>query len=446
MNSYAGNELWEIDCSKFNFFARHRGRKIRFTYALVVDVGTRRLCGSSVGVSESTELLIRALRRAVQEYGAPRTLRADQGKANRGTAIADYNRRRGGVDWQEITGIVADMMCDYEQCQGRSGWQKGSVESQVNVVSTHFDPSFGPAYIGRNHKDRTPGVDAWAGKHLQELKSLEEVDALLGKFIEGRNALPRADMDGLSPAEKFAKTAIPKRVVPEAVLNVRLLRAMRVRVTNKGVPVRIGGEVFLYGGREPEVWKRTGQELIVRVNDDDVAHVLLCDLDNRPLFEVARDDLSGVTSDTLREIGKRKSRARKLRREHFEHIDIGRTPTADAAIQLQFEYAEQKTRDRVARTDVEVREQRGVVLLHSPFDTALKDIQRQKLKAAVGAEAMSPPPGPSLADLMAQASLDNEDASFRGGPTLSDLFGDADAGEAAADPFDLLSGGSDDDR
>ena len=437
--AYAGGELFELDCSRSNFFAVHRGRKLRPVYALVVDVGTRMLVGHAVAVSESTELLIRALRRAVLRYGAPKTLRADQGKANRGTGISDYNRRKSGVDFHHLTGLAADMMCKFESCQGRSGWMKGSVESAVGTASMGFDTQFGKAYIGNNHRNRVRGVDAWADEHLDELTSLEEVDELLGKWIDARNKLPRQDMGGLSPAEKFAKTAIPFRKVPEAVLNVRLLRAMRVRVTNRGVPVRIGGEAIYFGANRPEVWERTGQELIARVNDDDLSRVLLCDLDGRPLFEVARDELKGVTSDTLREIGKRKAKARKLRREHFEHIDIGRTPTADAAIQLQAEYAEAKARDRAARAGGEVPESRGVVLLHSPFDAAVKDIQRQELRAAVGAEAISPPPGMSLADLMARARRDNEDTSFLGGPKLSDLFGVAASAEATADPFDLLS-------
>lgn len=252
--AYAGGELFELDCSRSNFFAVHRGRKLRPVYALVVDVGTRMLVGHGVAVSESTELLIRALRRAVREYGAPKRLRADQGKANRGTGVSDWSRRKGGVDYKEITGIVADMMCEYEQCQGRSGWQKGSVESAVKTVGMSFDPSFGPAYIGNNHRNRTPGVDAWADGHLDELKSLEEVDELLGKWIDARNKLPRQDMGGLSPAEKFAKTAIPFRKVPESVLNVRLLRALRVRVTNRGVPVRIGGEAIYFGANQCATW------------------------------------------------------------------------------------------------------------------------------------------------------------------------------------------------
>lgn len=165
----------------------------------------------------------------------------------------------------------------------------------------------------------------------------------------------------------------------------------------------------------------------------------MCDMDSLPLFYVSRDELRGVTSDTLREIGKRKARARKLRRDHFENIDIARTPIADAAIQLQLEYAESKTRDRVARVGAEVPEQRGVVLLHTPFETALKDVEREELRAAVGAESLAPPPGLSLAELMARASRDDEDTSFLGGTKLSDLFGDAASAEATADPFDLLS-------
>lgn len=414
-----GNHTWELDGSKCNFFGQHRGRKVRFTYALVRHVGSRVFVGHAVGLSESTEVLVRALRRAVLKYGAPKTMRTDQGKANRGAGVGDANRRLRGVDWNEVTGLAADMMAELELAQGRSGWQKGSVESGVRNVSSDFDPRFGKAYVGPDTKKRIRGVDEWADKHVGELTTLEDADRLLGEFLEAQNLRPRRDLGGLSPRQKFDRTAIEFRKVPDAVLAVRLLRAQRVRVTNRGVPIRSGGAAIHFGQGDSRVWERTGQELIARIDDDDLSRVLLCDLNNRPLFYVERDELRGVTSETLREVGKRKARARKLRREHWENVDVAATPTPDAAIAMQREYAEAQA---AKREPADVPE-RGVTILHSGFNAELKEARRQELRAAVGAESVPLPP--SLVETTKRIPLpdatDGDD-----GPGLRDIeFGDS---------------------
>jgi hypothetical protein len=380
-----GNEVLEFDASKCNFFAQHRGRKCRLVYELVIDVGTRMFVGHAVGVSESTDLVVRALRRAALRYGAPLTMRTDQGKANRGAGVGD-------VDREKLTGIVADMHSELELMTGRSGWAKGSVESAVNVVSMGFDPLFGKAYCGNRPSNRIRGVDEWCDKHLNELPTLAQIDQQLGRFLEAQNARPRRDLGGLSPRQKFAQTTVPFRKVPEAALGFRLLRAQRVRVTNRGIPVRAGRGTIYVGQGDQRAWELIGQEVILRIDDDDLGQVLVCDKTGRPLFYALNDHTRGLGTPQLREAGKRKQRARKALRTHWEHVEVAARPTVDQMLHLELEAAEMDE----AKGPAPVARERGLVILHNPHEAPLKEAQRQILRQT-GTDAVDA--GLSLTDL-----------------------------------------------
>lgn len=189
------NHTWEIEASKFNFFGHHDGQKTRFAYAIVVDAGTRLIVGHAVGRSESTEILVSALRRAVSKHGAPRILRADLGK---------------GVELTEFSGIVRDMKINLDPRTGRCGWQKGTVESIVNVIGNEFDPMFGKAWLGHNTESRVRGVDQWADDHVDDLKTIDEVDLMMGQYLDllnGKRRMSHAttiDADNAPPSDDSA--------------------------------------------------------------------------------------------------------------------------------------------------------------------------------------------------------------------------------------------------
>jgi len=424
-----GNRIWELDASKCNFFGRFNGAKARFMYAIVVDVGTRLIVGHAVGRSESTELLVRALRRAVIKYGAPEILRTDQGKANRGAAIGDARRRRKGLDWTEITGIVSDMKAELDLRTGRSGWQKGTVESMINVIGKNFDPLFGKAWLGHNTKSRIRGVDQWADDHVDELNTIEDVDRMMGRFLETLNSKPRRDMEGLSPIQKFNKTAIPMRVVRPEVLDFRLRRAQRCKVNNRGVVVRLGtGATLCFGKGEPRIWELIGKEVVARIDDDDLSQVLVCDHNDKPLFWVASGE-RGLNSQSMREAGKIKQRARKQLRDHWSQVDIDRTPLVEVALDLK----EQSSAKQSAAKAAAHVEERPRLILHSEQVQAKVNVEAQRLRKAVGAECDE---GPSLSKVMGKVSPVSKEADR---PRLSDIqFGQEDRNNVDRDPMRSL--------
>lgn len=315
--SEPANALWELDASKFNFWCRHHGKRVRGTYAILTDVGSRMILGHAVGLSESTEVLMHALARAVMKYGAPYRIRVDRGRANLGSGIVDIRKRREAAAWQHVLGVLRIISADPEVMLGRSGWKKGSVESAVNTVSTRFDtrPEFTKAYLGRRPGQRIRGVDAWCDEHLNELFTLAEVDQKLGEFIVTNNARPRKDFNKHTPLEVFAETCIPKRALYSGAEEYLRRRPIRVKVTKNGIRFRIGGVPLQFGQDHQRLWDKMGERMVALVDSQDLSQVLVCDADLRNPFWVRRDMLKGVTAETLRELGKRNSRFRRIRRE-----------------------------------------------------------------------------------------------------------------------------------
>lgn len=407
-----GNELWELDGTTADYFVNYCGRKVRPTVINVVDVATRLVVGWSVGRAESQETVLRAFRRAVERYGAPRVVRSDLGKAFLGEAVGDAKGRRKGID---LVGVFEGLNITLETCVGRSPWQKGNSEAVFNAFRQRYAPLHGRAFIGNSHKSRVPGVDKWCDAHIGKLKTIEQDDELVGLFFEAENRRPRRDMFNVSPLQKFEATAIEKRTVPPELLDYLFARVQRVRVSNRGIPVAFGPTKVYFGQGDPRVWELVGRNVIVRVNDADATSIWVCSERGDALFKVANDEVRGLGTDALREAGKRKRKARKAVREHWDNVDVAHAHPIDTALKLQREHADAlaaKTADKMPARE------RGEVTIANRMTASLKNIKREELRMAAGSEGMTPS-GPSLSDLsrgmVSRAIMEDS------GPALRDL-------------------------
>ncbi|MCK4626260.1 MAG: DDE-type integrase/transposase/recombinase, partial [Phycisphaerae bacterium] len=143
------NHTWEADGTKANVFCRHGDKTIRPVVILIVCPASLVIVGMSVGYSESTELIRKAFWEAYQRFGAPKLVRIDEGKAFTGEGVADRKRRKRGVDGEVIVGLIKVMQAELHTCNGRSAWEKGTVESLMRLVDSH-DRLYGKAYVGNN--------------------------------------------------------------------------------------------------------------------------------------------------------------------------------------------------------------------------------------------------------------------------------------------------------
>jgi len=413
------NHTWEIDGTKANVLCRHGDKTIRPTIIRVVCPASRMVLGTAVGYSESTELIRRTCWGAYQKYGAPKLVRIDGGKAFEGEGIGDRRRRKRGDDEAVVVGLIRVMQAKPHFCNGRSGWEKGTVESLMCAIDCH-DRLYGKAYVGNCTKNRHREADQYAKQHHEKLPTVPEYERTLREHTDAENRRPREDMNALSPLQTFQRTAIAERRLPKQAEEFIRRRPQRVTVSNKGVVIRLAGETIHYGHRDPRVWERQGQRLIAYIDESDLGDVILCEADGRPLFRANNDGLFGTDAETYREAGKLKAKANKLRREHFANIDLATAPTVDVALKLKRQAAEMEA----AKRDADEVPEREAILLHVPHIEALEHAQRQELRAAVGDGTGGPPTAPSLAEIMERTDPAGETESA-GGPSLTDIdFGE----------------------
>lgn len=411
-NELPGNHTWEIDGTDANVLCRYGERTVRPTIVHVYDVATRLMVSVAVGMSESMELIRRALWRAYQKYGAPKLIRSDLGKAFLGEGIGDRSARDKG-DESEIVGIIRAMGCETHFTNGRHAWEKGGVEQSFRVDDSQCDRLF-KSYIGNNTETRKREADAYARDHHDELPTIEEYERTLAATWDAENVRPRRDFDGLSPLQKFEQTAIPRRVVPKHCEEFLRRRPQRVRVNHRGIGIRIAGEAHYFGQRDSRVWPMQGQRVIAYIDDDDLKDVLVTDLSGRPLFYANNDGLVGLDTDTIREAAKTKKRAAKLRREYMANVDMALAPTADVAVKLRHRAAEIEAAKVAAKlTPVE----RETVLIATPFGDDLKRVQTQRTVDAAKERTEAPK---RLCDL-----FDVPGGSESAGVRIGELFADA---------------------
>ena len=138
----------------------------------------------------------------------------------------------------------------------------------------------GHALKDERHEDR----QRWVREHLDELPTLDDVQAIIDRFINDYNNRPHTapDLFGYTPLyamEKFRNG--PARMESDAVLDFlfgefvgpRLVRRDGIRYLNQ-----------LYGFGDSRVIALQGRRVYLCIQPDDARTVLLCDERKRPLF------------------------------------------------------------------------------------------------------------------------------------------------------------------
>ncbi len=424
-----GNYCWELDGTKANVLCRHGRRTVRPTVVLAICPATRLVVGAAVGLSESTELIRRACWRGYERFGAPKLVRCDGGKAFLGEGVADHRARSRD---QEVVGLLQAMGCEVHKTTGRSGWEKGSVERAMRIIDEKSDRLFGRAYVGNNPKNRNREADAFAKAHFDKLPTLADYERVLIEAFEADARTARRDFDGLSPLQRFEQTAIEERRLPKHAEEFIRRRPQRVKVGNRGVAIRIAGEAHYFGARDARVWERQGQRFVAYIDDGDLSNVLLCETDGKPLFYVNNDGLIGMDAETLREAGKAKKRAAKLRREYMAQYDLAVAPTADVAVKLRREAAEAESAKVAAKL---TKRERGSVTIIHQHGEALKNVQgRRVLRVAAGAEGMTDAPDSLVSAMGGIEPVPQDVTRF----DITDLDFSADGQEDQCDAFEGL--------
>ena len=289
-----GNQCVEVDHGRLDFWARHGAKRVRPWLTAIVDRASNLPVGWQIGMHASSDSLCLALRNAVKTYGAPNEVALDNGADMKSRSFGAKPRK--WLDEDRIGGVFEQLGVDVHWCKPYSAWQKGTVESFMNVVHNGFDRQF-KSYCGGSPQAKPQDVDRWCEQHFGELPTVEQVRDLFAQFVATYAERPSsvAHMQGRSPRQHFDATRIPKRTCKAEVLDVLLLKPTGPRaVTSKGV---------LFNGiryTDPRLFSYQGKRIWLRSDPDDLSFVWACNENGKPLFIVWQNRVAGTAEDARR--------------------------------------------------------------------------------------------------------------------------------------------------
>lgn len=197
------NDQWQIDGWNLPFWVNVKGKAKRFVIFLIWDNHSRKIVGYSVGASENTPLIMKALDDAIQETGfAPYEIVSDMHSFNR-TQTAEklkHGLKMLGVTWTATL-----------NAQGKAIAER--YQQYLDALCKDY-----PQYLGKGitSKSRDARRNPETYKELskpQNMLTEQQIVAIAAEVVMRYNAKPLAIHGNVSPNEKYslssAKNAIP---------------------------------------------------------------------------------------------------------------------------------------------------------------------------------------------------------------------------------------------
>lgn len=289
------NAVWNSDHRIFDVFGWNDyfqpfliepGAWMRVWLTTIEDMRSRRIVGWCFSVNPSSRSVASAMRMAAMRYGLPRQLYIDNGE--------DY--KLFGRILRENFGIEPQFAKPFRP-------RSKPIESWHGTLSVRFDPLFGPAYAGRDAKDRSEeNCEAlrqhklWregraASTPLPPVSHLMEVFAA---WVEDEyNEWPHSGqgMMKLSPRVVYDREFPPEIRQPYDVARLEPLFWQRdTRVVRNG-RVQLWNQQYEPADAESDVRLRLlpeGAEVRVACNPDDIAMALCYDIEGPDHKFIAR--------------------------------------------------------------------------------------------------------------------------------------------------------------
>ena len=398
-DSVEPGEVWLGDHAQFNCLIRHRNKWIRPWITAWQDMRSRAIVGLHICSSPNQTTILLAMKRAVEKYGPPDSVKIDNGRdydseSFTGTTKARRRALRAGyIDEMMVAGIYAMMDVGVSFALPYNPKGKGQVERLFATIDEQFTKTV-PTWCDKDTVRRRDDMQ----KLLDNERTIEQAYTLdgfarkFGEYCEVYNntAHGGAGMDGSSPAQVMA-TRTSRRVMAEGVAEL-LLRCWsgELRVGKNGV--RFKG--IYYGQYDPELLICQGKKVRAGYDPDDMRRLYIYDAHTWKLIAIAEQNQlvrygQPVSEQHLRFAMRQKSAALKNIKGHCDSRLIANTDLTSLTIKAMADAAEQSQDDRRKTTDAGPKTLRPV---RTPLDGQVREHKRQEtvkaVKKAAGAESM----------------------------------------------------------
>jgi len=325
MDSVEPGAVWIGDHHQCNCWVRYRNRWVRPWITAWLDMRSRLIIGVDVNASPNQTTIMLAMRRGIERYGPPASVKIDNGKdydSEMFTGTTKVRRRtlqKGYLDETLIAGIYA-MMDIGVSFSIPYHPQSKSIERWFDTMDVQFCKSI-PTYCGKDSARRPENLQAYlqSSKAVAEAYSLDDFAGMMATYIKTYNnsAHTGDGMDGRTPVEVMA-TRTNRRVLRDGVLDL-LMRVWSGELTIGKNGVHFKG--LWYGQYDTELMMRQGHKVRLAYNPDAMQKVYVYDAVTYKLITIAEQaQLVGYGADVdetaLRDAMRKKSRATKTVREY----------------------------------------------------------------------------------------------------------------------------------
>ena len=390
--------VWIGDHHEFNCWVRYRGKWVRPWLTAWEDMRSRTLMGWCVTVNPNQTTIMTAMKRGIEKYGPPESVKIDNGKdydSELWTGTTKQRRRKaiaaGYIDEQLVAGIYAMMNIGVSFAIPYHPQSK-AVERYFDTLDQQLVKTI-KTYCGKDSARKPDALNDYlkTDKAVREALSMDEFAGLIDRYINdiyNQQGHTGRGMEGRAPVDVLA-TRDSRRVLSEGVLELLLrIWSGELKVGKNGVNFK----GLWYGQYNPELLMRQGQKVRVAYDPDDLATVHVYDATTmRLICEAAQAKLVGyggaVSEEDLREGMKQKGRALRVVRQA---VDSRLTANMDVTDVTLAAMAERIKQERAGEGEREQQRSAAIKPVSTPLDDQVGEHARQKLKRisrkAAGAE------------------------------------------------------------
>jgi hypothetical protein len=394
-------DVWVGDHHQFDCWIWHRGEWIRPWITAWEDYRSRKIVGRHISVAPNSTTILLAMRRGVDEFGPPQSVKIDNGKdydsqlftgQTKPQRQAQASRSRkgslSGDECQTLTGLYAMMNIGVSFAIPYHPQSK-KIERWFDTLDCQFTKTV-QTYCGKDTARRPEALAEYlkTDKAKAEAFTLETFTAAVDQYITIYNSSPHTGdgMNGLSPDVVFNQRT-SRRMIDAQLLDM-LMRVWSSPLTVGKNGVKFKG--FWYGQYSQVLHQHFGCKVRVAYNPDDIRTVSVHDAATYKLITIAEQatlmPYGQINEEAMREATANKSRCVRLVRQARPAARVAAMSLTDLTLSAMAE-------NTIAPSASEPISTANIKPVRTPLDGQAKEYLRQRnrqaCRKAAGAESMT---------------------------------------------------------
>jgi len=344
-DSVAPGSVWVGDHHQFNCWIQHRGNWVRPWLTAWEDYRSRAVVGWYISTSPNSTTILQAMRRGIERYGAPESVKIDNGKDYDSRLFTGQTKQQrkslilSDEDRLTISGIYAMMgigvsfSIPYHR-------QSKKIERWFDTLDCQFTKTV-PTYCGKDAQRRPEDLAEYLKSPQAEAYTLETFAAAVERYIDiyNRTAHSGQGMTGACPMEVL-QTRTGIRQIDRDTLNLLMQVWSGELIVGKN-GIKLMG--MWYGQYNAELMRYFGKPVRAAYNPDDLRTVSVYDANTFRLITIAEQarliQYGAVSENDLREAMANKSRAVRLVKQAKPAARVAAMSLTDLAMAARAETA-----------------------------------------------------------------------------------------------------------